>query len=281
MKTVSIDLTRHDDKTKDNIHFCYKEFIDFLIVHKDFIEPFSEVLTSCINPGTLDKWPTPKTPPPFSQIKKRLLILNKTNVYEKLMNEFENHLKKFYDFQKFYNSKGELIPFNDLRGYMLEFLINDLIDKKYKKSWNIELGCGISINKDKEVYVEYKDKISGETKSKKTVDVAAWCNKKKYGEFYEAKVSPSGFNKIDLKYLITLKKELDRVNIKSLVSCISIGDKDSLLHELLSLQDIIGSECNIISFDSGNAFTPSSGTIFALSREDVLILDNVDIAVGV
>lgn len=92
---------------------------------------------------------------------------------------------------------------NRYRGLLFENLLIRLVQDRFIGEL-FETGCQIYINNCR-VIVRYGE---GNSYHKETIDVAGWTSKIPYGEFYECKVSPSGFKIENYKYFVELISQL-------------------------------------------------------------------------
>ncbi|MBO6305738.1 MAG: hypothetical protein J6M62_11800 [Selenomonadaceae bacterium] len=136
---------------------------------------------------------------------------------------------------------------NIMRGFMMEYLIWQACQKNRSRNWSMNMGCTVTIN-DRLVHIELQNE------SKKTVDVAAWCQMGLCGFFIESKSHPKYFQNKDAKYLEALRTELTKYTDITYKICLFSLDANGLLEkyaeqEGYSIQDdtLILNENNLFS----------------------------------
>ncbi len=114
---------------------------------------------------------------------------------------------------------------NDLRGMIAEQIFQECFKKRrLGRDWKYLTGCSVRIDGVLVIY-------TSETGTKMTVDLGAWCFNLQSGEFYEVKLSPYAFHKIDFCYLSQLNQSLKNAGISKYKIGIFSLDDSLLLRE--------------------------------------------------
>lgn len=132
---------------------------------------------------------------------------------------------------------------NDLRGMLAEQIFQACIKKRgLGRDWKCSTGCSVWIDGRLVRYISKSDR-----KSKKTVDLGAWCFNRQAGEFYEVKLSPYAFHVVDFGYLNMLHQSLESVGVSEYkIGIFSLDDKrllqgriQQLGYELLAKMQVL------------------------------------------
>ncbi|WP_271629590.1 hypothetical protein [Caldicellulosiruptor sp. DIB 104C] len=157
----------------------------------------------------------------FEKWQERLKSIFKTE----FVDDFILKLRRLYE-----EGKDDHKKLSRLRGRVLELLIFHFVYKRYNAPGYIVLqGCGVKIN----------GRLIA-TEERKTVDIAAWNGM--FGEFYETKVGPDLFDEKVIKYLGLLAVELQKVNLKSIVACVTMASVERLERQMEKFNWIEGSK---------------------------------------
>lgn len=142
---------------------------------------------------------------------------------------------------------------NIVRGLMMEYLVWQACQKdRPRRGWTMKMGCTVTINGHL-VHIVLQDE------SKKTVDVAAWCQLR--GFFIESKTHPKYFQNKDAKYLTALRTELLKYDDIKYKICLFSLDAKGLLGRYAE-QEGYSIEADTLILDERNLFFTN---LFALT----------------
>lgn len=209
-----------EDKFDKFVYNQAKPVVVFIMHHMDFLECLCDGLVKFVNYDSINEI--------GRRGKNKFHYFLQTYDFEddkscEYIGEFEEIFRQAYDIKSTYQkySKKELQDkLGEIRGKILELLIEEFVKDRYKGSRNnperiFSTGCTVIINQNRIV-----------TENRITIDIAGWDGEK--GEFYETKVGPQNFNEDVLKLLSYIKYELDSNNLQTIVGCVSMANKDKL-----------------------------------------------------
>lgn len=194
------------------------------------------------------------------------------NSYNWAMSNYLDNLEKFFELIYIRNAKDDneeqyvqLVKnlygtckndsdINIVRGLMTEYLVWQACQKDRPRGWSMQMGCTVTINGRLVSFCLQNE-------SKKTVDVAAWCQMRLCGFFIESKTHPKYFQNKDAEYLTALRAALIKHDDIKYKICLFSLDADGLF-ERYAEQEGYSIEGDTLVLNEGDLF---STNIFALA----------------